>query len=238
MTCQSLDQNEVLDIKWAHDDPNPVAQDAMDRANRDALYALMQAKGTEPTSILLVIVHWSLPPPLSGISLMNTGFQYPAEYSLPAAKKMKLDNGIDLLQQHPELAYPDTDQQYPATATAPLAALPEGVSQEEYLQAWANYAKSLEQTSPQGAVADPATTSAPPAGSSEQEGPSSGSSSHKGNAPPGEWVEVLDDETGATYYYNPQTGETSWGVAPEEEKDGELEEEDEESTGDKGKESS
>lgn len=45
MMCQSLDQGEVLDIKWAHDDPNPVAQDAIDRADRDALYALMQAKG-------------------------------------------------------------------------------------------------------------------------------------------------------------------------------------------------
>lgn len=45
MINQSLDQGEILDIKWAHDDPNPVAQDAIDRANRDALYALMQAKG-------------------------------------------------------------------------------------------------------------------------------------------------------------------------------------------------
>lgn len=45
MMNQSLDQNEILDIRWAHDDPNPVAQDAIDRANRDALFALMQAKG-------------------------------------------------------------------------------------------------------------------------------------------------------------------------------------------------
>ena len=45
MLSQSLDQNEILDLRWAHDDPNPVAQDAIERANRDALFALMQAKG-------------------------------------------------------------------------------------------------------------------------------------------------------------------------------------------------
>jgi hypothetical protein len=133
---------------------------------------------------------------------------------------MKLDNGIDLLQQHPELAYPDTDQQYPVTAAAPITALPEGVSQEEYLQAWANYAKSLQQSSPQAAVdVGTAATAA-----TEKEDEQKQESSSKGNAPPGgEWVEVLDDETGATYYYNPQTGETSWGVAPDQ-----VEEEEEE----------
>ena len=45
MTGQALDQGEIIDIRWAHDDPNPVAQDAIDRANKDALFALMQAKG-------------------------------------------------------------------------------------------------------------------------------------------------------------------------------------------------
>ncbi|CAM9152796.1 unnamed protein product, partial [Ectocarpus fasciculatus] len=59
MGNQSLDQNEILCLRWAHDDPNPVAQDAINRADRDALYALMTAKG---------------------ISLDNAGFEYPAEY--------------------------------------------------------------------------------------------------------------------------------------------------------------
>lgn len=45
MTGQALDHGEIIDIRWAHDDPNPVAQDAIDRANKDALFALMQAKG-------------------------------------------------------------------------------------------------------------------------------------------------------------------------------------------------
>jgi hypothetical protein len=45
MGNRSLDQEEVLDIRWAHDNPNPVAQDAISRADKDALFALMQAKG-------------------------------------------------------------------------------------------------------------------------------------------------------------------------------------------------
>jgi hypothetical protein len=54
MINQSMDEGEILDIRWAHDDPNPVAQDAMDRANRDALYALMQAKGLDPLTLTLL----------------------------------------------------------------------------------------------------------------------------------------------------------------------------------------
>jgi hypothetical protein len=44
MSCQSLDKGEILSIRWAFDDPNPVAQDAVNRADKDALSALMQAK--------------------------------------------------------------------------------------------------------------------------------------------------------------------------------------------------
>jgi len=44
MAGQSLDKGEILSIRWAFDDPNPVAQDAVDRADKDALAALLQAK--------------------------------------------------------------------------------------------------------------------------------------------------------------------------------------------------
>lgn len=159
-----------------------------------------------------------------GISLTNTGYQYPAEYALPAAKKMKLDNGIDLLQQHPELAYPNTDQQYSSSSYV----LPEGVSQEEYIKAWSDYAKSYGYTFPQTSNDTTTTTNAVDDNTTsvandndnekeeedkEEEDQSNQQSSH---APSKDWIEVLDDETGATYYYNPQTGESSWGVAPDE----------------------
>jgi hypothetical protein len=41
MGNQALDQNEVLNVRWAHDDPNPVAKDAALRANADAVLAAM-----------------------------------------------------------------------------------------------------------------------------------------------------------------------------------------------------
>lgn len=94
MHCQTLDQGETLDIRWAHDDPNPVAKDAIERADRDAMYALLQAKG---------------------VSLENTSFLYPADYRLPEAKRLKLENGEDVLRSNPEIAYPNTDTQYITT---------------------------------------------------------------------------------------------------------------------------
>ncbi|KAJ1419789.1 hypothetical protein B484DRAFT_453306 [Ochromonadaceae sp. CCMP2298] len=89
MTNQALEQGEVLSIKWAHDDPNPVAKEAIDRADADAMMALLNAKG---------------------ISTAPAPFSYPPEYNMPAAK---LDEGLAL---HPDLAYPDTDHQYAAGA--------------------------------------------------------------------------------------------------------------------------
>ena len=40
MSNQALDHAEVLDVRWAHDDPNPVAKQAAKRANADAVLAL------------------------------------------------------------------------------------------------------------------------------------------------------------------------------------------------------
>jgi len=83
MSCQSLDKGEILSIKWAHDDPNPMAQDSIARADKDALAALMQAKGIS-------------------LHVPENSFEVPANYNMPAAKRFKGE----------ELAYPDTDQQY------------------------------------------------------------------------------------------------------------------------------
>ena len=45
MGNQSLDGSEILNIRWAHPDSNPVAQAAAQRANEDAALALLQANG-------------------------------------------------------------------------------------------------------------------------------------------------------------------------------------------------
>ena len=51
MQGQSLDQGEILSIRWAYDDPNPVAQDSISRADKDALTGLLAAKGVVRSSI-------------------------------------------------------------------------------------------------------------------------------------------------------------------------------------------
>jgi hypothetical protein len=93
MACQALDRGEILSIRWAFDDPNPVAQDSIERADKDALMGLLKAKG---------------------INLANAAYEYPADYALPEAKRLRADDGFDdeVLVAHPERAYPNTDGQF------------------------------------------------------------------------------------------------------------------------------
>ena len=101
MTCQTLDWKEVLSIRWAHDDPNPVAQNAISMADKDALTAFLDARG---------------------VSTEVSNFNGPLDYHVPDPKRAKL-TGPDSLGEYPELAYPDTDGQY---ATAHSTSLPGG----------------------------------------------------------------------------------------------------------------
>ena len=45
MKSQSLGNNEILNIRWANEDPNPVAKAAAERANADAVVAAVKAAG-------------------------------------------------------------------------------------------------------------------------------------------------------------------------------------------------
>jgi len=47
MDHQSLDHEEILKVRWAYDDPNPVAKQAAERANADAVVAAIRAAGTD-----------------------------------------------------------------------------------------------------------------------------------------------------------------------------------------------
>lgn len=37
MTNQSLGNGEILNVRWAFDDPNPITKKAIERANQDAI---------------------------------------------------------------------------------------------------------------------------------------------------------------------------------------------------------
>ena len=62
MGNQDLGHKEVLNMRWAMDDPNPVARRAAERADADAIAAMLQAKGA---------------------SLESTGYSYPVGYTGP-----------------------------------------------------------------------------------------------------------------------------------------------------------
>ena len=48
MSNQSLLAEEILNIRWAHDDPNPVAKEAVARSDLDAAVAILQSRGILP----------------------------------------------------------------------------------------------------------------------------------------------------------------------------------------------
>jgi hypothetical protein len=72
MMCQALDHSEVLNIRWAHDYPNSVARDAIQRSDKDAMVALLHAKG---------------------ITVTQSGFEYPAMYQAPGNMPGAIEDG-------------------------------------------------------------------------------------------------------------------------------------------------
>eukprot|EP01041_Mallomonas_annulata_P008801 gene8801-18209_t len=203
MTNQALDHSEILSLRWAHDDPNPVAQDSIARADKDALYALLSAKG---------------------FSLKDVGYEYPAEYQLPDAKKMRLENGADPIAQHPELAYPDTDQQYISQQQQqqPLVQNQNQYTPEQLQQYYAMYQQYYAQFPTGTDSSTPAAAGAGAGGESNNvintsstsliSDKDDNNSNSNENGLTNEWTEVVDETTGATYYYNSVSGESSWSA--------------------------
>ncbi|GMF33667.1 unnamed protein product [Phytophthora fragariaefolia] len=110
MANQALQSDEVLNVRWAFDDPNPVAKQAGERADRDAVVAMMQAKGVTTGE--------------------DAAFDYPEQYQMPPTKRQRVEGDT-------VASYPDTDTQFSAeggSAAAPAAA------SEEDLYAQLSYA--------------------------------------------------------------------------------------------------
>ena len=148
-------------VRWAYDDPNPIAIDAIRRADQDIMYALLKAKG---------------------ISVQSAGYDYPAHYEVPDAKRLRLENGTDVTEERPDLAYPNTDGQYPDSAVA-------GSEASDYYEQYAmqNASRYTDSTA---------------AGASASDDGDDGDE--------GGWEKHVDESTGATYYFNTATGESSW----------------------------
>jgi len=90
MMEQPLDDDEILNVRWAHDDPNPKAIDRNKRERIDEAIQMVEA---------------------SGHCLVQSNFDYPVDYQMPPEKRVctegQLGAGSDM--------YPNTDGQFDST---------------------------------------------------------------------------------------------------------------------------
>lgn len=209
MTCQKLDHNEILSIRWAHDDPNPIAKEAIEKADKDAVVNLLQGKG---------------------VSVAPQAFEYPPEYQVPEGKRLRLEDGGEVLEEYPELSYPNTDGQYQHQGAAAGAAGVAGASQEEldrlaamsaeeYRAYYENY---YAQQSALARLGIPAAAGTGAAGSNDNstQGQSAdtvgkkrgfdATSSGGGGGTVTDWQMYKDESSGLMYYFNSSTGESTW----------------------------
>ena len=191
MSQQALDGGEILSIRWAHDDPNPIAKDSIDRSDRDALVALMKAKG---------------------INIDQAPFEYPAEYQVPAAKRLKLEDGVDIS----EIAYPNTDNQYQYNNSTDQTNTTDNLS-EEYLEYYKKYYPDYyaQLTQTNSNVEEKKDNSEDKDDDKDKNDDNNNNNNDEeddddDDDDDGKWTEIVDEKTGATYYYHTGTGESRW----------------------------
>lgn len=203
MTCQALEYGEVLSIRWAHDDPNPVAKDSIQRADADAMVALLRAKG---------------------ISLTPAAYDYPADYQLPNNKRLKTDEGGAYVEANPEMAYPDTDAQY-AAYNEYMNSIGAGNASSSADDAttqsipWAGYQAAADQSTEDdkksalarlGLLGDYEGEAEVKSKSADDKKTQEDEEQGEEEEGEGGWEKFADETTGAIYYFNTATGESSW----------------------------
>jgi hypothetical protein len=189
MSNQSLDHDEILAIKWAHDDPNPMAQEAMARADKDAMTALLKAKG---------------------ISIEAAPFQYPSDYLVPDAKRLKTDDSGTVDPTLAAIAYPNTDSQYDSAVTTD--------QYNEYYRQYQQYYEQYYTAQSETAVSSNANNT--DIGSStvksvrDSDRVTANSNSNEDDdedeEDEDEWKMFTDADSGKPYWYSEYTGESTW----------------------------
>jgi len=82
-----LDGDEILNVRWAYEDPNPKA---IEREKRERLdYGIQRLQEM-------------------GVSMENKEYDYPEDYQMPSSKKQKGEGDASK-------EYPDTDRQFPVS---------------------------------------------------------------------------------------------------------------------------
>ena len=180
-----------------------------------------------------------------GLCLKPAGFEYPPEYNLPDAKRLRIEEGGDLLSEHPELAYPNTDFQYAdyyqqqiatassastgdvdysslVAANAPAVAS-KATGEDDFLSYYAKQAAlsrlllgSIGSTESTTVEAAKEKSEDPAKGESAEEKGEANAAENEGENEEEEeeesvgWQRFKDESTGAYYYFNSSTGESSW----------------------------
>lgn len=212
MQGQSLDHNETLTIRWAHDDPNPKARSAAQQADRDALIAMLVANKVIPSSAVL--------PDSSGstagwLDPSSVGFNYPIEYMNQYHDNTESEEQKLKRQKYEEegvTPYPDNLDQYSAyfniassnisddntksvqdvqgNALARLGLL-ESDNEEE-----TNTVIKEDSIIKNDEKIKEKYTDENEENDEEDEGPA--------------WIKVFDDKSGLYYFFNQYTGESTW----------------------------
>ena len=106
LACQTLDHDEILDVRWAYEDPNPVAKESIRRANADAVLAAIKASGHDTLNM-----PYEIP---VGYNLRDSAKE--ASFSVSSTVKQESKAASEI---EPEFYYPNTDSQYP-TSVQPI----------------------------------------------------------------------------------------------------------------------
>ncbi|KAJ1458573.1 hypothetical protein M885DRAFT_614423 [Pelagophyceae sp. CCMP2097] len=181
-----VDRAENMNIRWAHEDPNPVAHDSAARADADALVEMLKARGVAITNA----------------AGDTAGMEHPGHYALPLPKRLKSGHEGDALLS----SYPDTDEQFSEQPDLPAG----GWKQVPHPDApgtsyWWHEATGETSNDVPGDVAD-ASCDAVNAALDAADALCS-----QAQLPYG-WSETQDPASGESYYYHAQTGQTSWDI--------------------------
>mmetsp|Transcript_24081 Transcript_24081/g.54034 ORF Transcript_24081/g.54034 Transcript_24081/m.54034 type:complete len:488 (+) Transcript_24081:71-1534(+) len=101
MHCQTLDLDELLNLRWAYDDPNPKSKDGDRDKYQEQLVEALQEKGIDTT---------------------DTMYNYPSNYHIvedPEVKRARMEGGMN--QEGYSCDYPSTDYQYQSAYGPPVA---------------------------------------------------------------------------------------------------------------------
>lgn len=198
MANNHLDHDENLDLRWAHEDPNPVAHDANARADADALVEMLRGQGKTVDG--------------------SADFDHPDDYVVPDAKRLKSGDYPDTDRQYEDdwqaVVEPSSGDTYwwnsrtnETKREAPAAVADANAERAmAVLDAADNVAarQTLQNAEASSPAAAPVAVAVVHVREQQEE------ADETSGALPAGWAQTVDPASGATYYYHAATSQTTW----------------------------